>query len=83
MYKTFFNTILNFLGLRATFLIHKHKVLKKFSPNNTLLFDKSLSLLEETVDYFFVLCRNCDFHCLFKRIFFWTTNINLWRRNFL
>jgi hypothetical protein len=54
VYKNFFKEILNFFGLPATFLTSKGKGLKFLSPNNKLLFDKWLSLLEEGINYFFV-----------------------------
>jgi hypothetical protein len=54
VYKNFFKAILNFFWLPATFLISKGKLLKILSPNNKVLFDKWLSLLEEGVNYFFV-----------------------------
>jgi len=54
--------------LPATFLISKGKLLKIVSPNNTL-FNKWLSLLDEGIYYFFVLCLNCDFYCLLGKDF--------------
>ena len=49
--KFFFKVILNFFWLPAKFLITKGKLLKLLSPNNKLLSDKWLSLLEEGIRY--------------------------------
>jgi len=76
-YKHFFRAILNFFWLPVTFLISKGKLLKIFSQNNKLLFDKWLSLLEAGINYFFVKCVYCDFSVFVEKHFlFWTTNIN-------